>query len=136
MAFYTPLVFLSCNRVAASRMQIVPKWPPVAYKLYPRGRQSHANFGQFYSCCTRLAATRVQFACDWQPLGYNLYATGHSSTIYLRLAASHMQTLHALAASCVQSLQFFASTLREQLFELKNEDVIKKSENLRDICAC
>jgi hypothetical protein len=54
----------------------------------------------------------------------------------MRLAASCMQTLHALAASCVQSRQFFASTLREQLFELKNEDAIKKSENLRDTCAC
>ncbi len=39
-----------------------------------------------------------------------------------------------LAASCVQSRQFFASTLREQLFELKNEDAIKKSENLLDTC--
>jgi hypothetical protein len=29
-----------------------------------------------------------------------------------------MQSLHALAASCVQSRQFFANTLREQLFEL------------------
>jgi hypothetical protein len=36
-----------------------------------------------------------------------------------------MQTLHALADSCVQSRQFFASTLREQIFELKNEDAIK-----------
>jgi hypothetical protein len=52
----------------------------------------------------------------------------------MRLAASRMQTLHALAASCVQSHQFFASTLREQLFEFKNEDAIKKSENLRDTC--
>jgi hypothetical protein len=49
----------------------------------------------------------------------------------MRLAASCMQTLHALAASCVQSRQFFASRLREQLFELKNKDAIKKSENLR-----
>jgi hypothetical protein len=40
-AFYTPLVCLSmsCNQVAASRMQIVPEWPPVA-----------CNFGRFYSC--------------------------------------------------------------------------------------
>jgi hypothetical protein len=30
--------------------------------------------------------------------------------------------------------QFFESTLPEQLFELKNEDTIKKSENLRKIC--
>ncbi len=40
------------------------------------------------------------------------------------------------SVSCVQSRQFFASTLQEQLFELKNEDAIKKSENLRDTCAC
>jgi hypothetical protein len=31
----------------------------------------------------------------------------------------------------VQSRQFFASTLREQLFKLKNEDAIEKSKNLR-----
>jgi hypothetical protein len=71
-------------------------------------------------------ATRVQFACDWRPPGYNLYATGGpSGTIYKRLAAS-----------CMQSRQFFARTLREQLFELKNEDAITKSDNLRVTCAC
>ncbi len=47
-----------------------------------------------------------------------------------------MQTLHALAASCLQSHQFFASTLREQWFELRNEDDIKKSKNLLATCAC
>jgi hypothetical protein len=54
----------------------------------------------------------------------------------MRLAASRKQILHALAASSVQSRQFFASTLPEQLFELKTEDAIKKSENLRDTCPC
>jgi hypothetical protein len=54
----------------------------------------------------------------------------------MRLAASCRHTLHALVASCVQSRQFFASMLREQLFELKNEDVIKKSENLCNTGAC
>jgi hypothetical protein len=44
----------------------------------------------------RLAATRVKFECDWQP------AT---------------QFLHALAASAVQSCQFFESKLPEHLFE-------------------
>jgi hypothetical protein len=39
-----------------------------------------------------------------------------------------------LAASCVQSRQFFERTLPEELFELKNEENIKKSENLYDIC--
>jgi hypothetical protein len=37
---------------------------------------------------------------------------------------TRQQILHALAASCVQSRQFFAITLREQLFELKNENAI------------
>jgi hypothetical protein len=49
----------------------------------------------------------------------------------MRLAASRMQFLHALAASCMQSRQFLKA---EQLFELKNEETIKKSENLRNIC--
>jgi hypothetical protein len=81
----------------------------------------------------RLAATQVQFAFDWRPLGCNLYATGsHSGTIYMQLATSRMQNLQVPAASCTQSHQLFASTLREQLFKLKNEDNIKKSENLRD----
>jgi hypothetical protein len=33
--------------------------------------------------------------------------------------ATLKQILHALAASCVQSRQFFASTVPEQKFELK-----------------
>jgi hypothetical protein len=78
----------------------------------------------------QLAAMLVQFSCDWRPLGYNLYATsGHSGIIYMRLAASACKV-------CMQSGQFFASTLQEQLFELKNEDATKKSENLRDTCDC
>jgi hypothetical protein len=52
------------------------------------------------------------------------------------LAASCMKKLQALAASTAQSRQYFASSLGEQLFELKNEDAIKKSENLCDTCAC
>ncbi len=57
---------------------------------------------------------------------------GTPDTIFMWLAASRKQILHALAASTVQSRQFFASTLQEQLFELKNEDTSKKSENLHD----
>jgi hypothetical protein len=79
---------LSCNRVAASRMQIVPDCPPVAN-------------------CTRMAASHMQIfvdfmhvACDCRPRGYNLHATGsHSGTFDLRLATSRMQILHELAAS-------------------------------------
>ncbi len=77
--------------------------------------------------------------CDEPPRGdhSNLHATGgHLGTICMRLAASREQILHVLAASSVQSRQLFASTLPEQLFELKTEDAIKKSENLRDTCPC
>ncbi len=117
-AFYTPLVCLSLV-------------------LKPSGRQSHTN-------CTRVAASRMQIsvdfihvACNCLPRGYNLHATGgHSGTIDMRPIASRMQILHALAASTVQSRHFFTSTLRGQLFELKNVDAIKKSKNLRDTCAC
>jgi hypothetical protein len=44
-----------------------------------------------------------------------------------------MQFLHTLAASTVQSCQFFESTLPEQLFELKNGKPIKKSENIMQL---
>jgi hypothetical protein len=33
----------------------------------------------------------------------------------------------------MQSRQFFESTLPEELFELKNEETIKKPENPRDL---
>jgi hypothetical protein len=60
----------------------------------------------------------IHVTCDWWPHGYNLHATGgHSDTICKRLAANRIQFLHALAASTVQSLQFFESTLPNQLFE-------------------
>ncbi len=85
----------------------------------------------------KISADFIHVAYNWRPFGYNFYATGgHSGTIFMRLAASRMQTLHALVASCVQSRQFIASTVRKQLFELKKEDANKKSENLRDTRAC
>ncbi len=98
----------NCTWVTASRMQFVPVWPPVASK-----------FPAIFSCCMRLAAAQVH----------------HSGTIYMRLATSHMQILHALAASTVQSRQVFEARCENNYLK-KNEDVIKKSENLRDTCAC
>ncbi len=50
--------------------------------------------------------------------------------------ATRKQILHVQAAISVQSLLFFASTLQDQIFELKNEDAIKKSEKLHDTCPC
>jgi hypothetical protein len=67
--------------------------------------QFYAIGGHWGTIYMRLAATQVQFICDWR-----------------------MQTLHALVSSCVLSRQFFASTLREQLFKLKMKMPLK---NLR-----
>ncbi len=65
----------NCMLLAASRIQIVSEWPPVACKLNPRGRIEYFK---------RLKSIR-----------------------------NTKQLLHA------KSRQFFASTLPEQLFELK-----------------
>jgi hypothetical protein len=61
---------INCTRVAASHMQIVPAWPPVACNMNKIGRNLHATGGPAGTICMQLAATRVQFACDWWPLGY------------------------------------------------------------------
>ncbi len=87
-AFYTPLACLSfvlqpsgrqsyanCIRVAASRMQIVPVWPPVACKFRPILFMLHVTGSHTGTICMQLVATQVQFICDWWPLRYNLYAT-------------------------------------------------------------
>ncbi len=58
------------ERLAVSRVTIVPEWPPVICKLYPRGRQSWAN-------CTREAASHRQITVDF----INLHTTGgHAGT--------------------------------------------------------
>jgi hypothetical protein len=56
----------------------------------------------------------IHVACNWRPLGYNLYATRRQSHAYFACASGQL----------LAKPQFFASTLREQLFELKNEDAI------------
>ncbi len=61
---------INCTRVAASRMQIVPVWPPVSCNMSKIGRNLHTTGGQVGTICMWLAATRVQFICDWRPLDY------------------------------------------------------------------
>ncbi len=72
----------NCTQVAASRMQI----PVILFLL-------HATGGHSGTICMQLLATWVHFACNCWPLRYTLYA----------LATNHIQTLHALLASCLQS---------------------------------
>jgi hypothetical protein len=96
--------------MAASPMQIVPVWPPVA-QISVDLFMLHATSGHAGLICMQLAATPVQFICNWLPVACNIC-----------MAASRTQHLHALAARTVQSRQ--SITLREQLFEIKNEDTI------------
>ncbi len=156
---------LSCYRLAASCMQIVHLWPPVACRFWLILFMLHATGGHTCTICMWLAVNQVQFACNWRPLCYSLYTNKQEDflvllcmyfiqhcficrpsdstvsadagiEIYIRLAARNIQILRPLAASCMQSCQFFASTLRPQLFELKIKDAVQKSESLRDPCAC
>ncbi len=73
-------------RLAASCRQIVPEWPPVACKLYPRDSRPLSHSG---TICMRLAATREQFLCDWPPV---------ASIFSMRLAATRVQSCFWLAA--------------------------------------
>jgi hypothetical protein len=76
----------------------------------------HATGGHVGTICMELAATREQFIFDWPPAACKF--------------CMRWRPVQWKADS------FFASTQLEQLFELKNEDAIKKSKNLRDTCAC
>jgi hypothetical protein len=69
--------------------KIVCDWPPVTDKLYPNGRQSHANctrviVGHSGTICMQLADTREQFVCDWLPV---------ASIFCMRLAATRVQVV-------------------------------------------
>ncbi len=60
---------------------------------------------------------RAKIASDWRPVSLKLYLSGRQSHANCTpLAASRM---HALAASCMKSRQFFASTLQEYLFDFR-----------------
>jgi hypothetical protein len=50
---------INCTRVAASCMQIVFVWPPVACNMNKIGRTLHATGGHVGTICMRLAVTRV-----------------------------------------------------------------------------
>ncbi len=81
---------INFTRVAASRMQIVPEWLSVAWKLYPCGRQSQATWIKLAEICKR-------------PRRYNLHVTdGHSSTICMRLAATGLQDKRQADKWCVK----------------------------------
>ncbi len=115
---------IDCTREPASRMQIVPTRPPVPCNI---NEISHAG-----TICMRLAATWVQFACIWRPLGYNLHATGsHLGTIYKQLANLAWDSGPLRAKPLV-----FCKHAARKFFELKNENSIKKSENLHSGTIC
>jgi hypothetical protein len=68
-----------CTQVAASRMQIVPEWLPVACKLHPLGRQLHATCIKSTEICMLLAATQVQFATGGHSVTRQVHIIDHAS---------------------------------------------------------
>ncbi len=99
LSAWPPVACKKCMQLAASCIQIVPEWPPVTCKLYPSGRQLHAN-----------SRNCIHVACDWGPLWHNLHATGgHSGTIYMRWPPvafkifMRQRPVACKAASCLQA---------------------------------
>jgi hypothetical protein len=124
-------------RLAATQIQFACKWRPLGYKTRDkrtRGVQkavfrSHLSI---FSIDKSTSSTHASnFSADGPWIGFEVWKMHYGTMDDI---ATWKQILHVLAASCMQSRQFFASTLREQLIEFKNEDAIKKSENLRDTC--
>ncbi len=60
----------NCSRVAASRMQIVPEWPPVACNMNKIDGNLPVNGGHSGTICMPLASTQVHFVCESGPLRY------------------------------------------------------------------
>ncbi len=74
-----------------------------ACKLYPSGRQSHANGNRVAASCMQHEKNQPKFACNWRPCGYNLHATGgHSGTICMPLAATRLQDKRQADKRCVK----------------------------------
>jgi hypothetical protein len=54
--------------VAASHMQIIPEWPPIAVKFPSILFMLPGTGGHAGTICMQWAATWVQFECDWPPV--------------------------------------------------------------------
>ena len=95
-------------RLAASRMQIEPGWPPVACNMGKIGAHLLATGGHPRSICIRLAAKRQRrggrLAASRMLILYA--ARGHPGAICMRLAASRTQLLCRLAASRMQMQKY------------------------------
>ncbi len=59
---------INVNRLAASRMQIAPVWPPVTSKINKIDGNLPATGGHMGTIWMRLAASRVQFVSYWPPV--------------------------------------------------------------------
>ncbi len=77
-----------------SHAKIPCNWRPVAFKLFPSGRQLYGNKNSM-----RLAACLIQIVAEWPPVAcklplilFILHATGgHAGTICMLLAAARIQ---------------------------------------------
>jgi hypothetical protein len=91
---------INCNRLAASRMQIAPAWPPVACKIKKIDGNLPATGGHICTICMRLGTIYKRLAASRMQV---LYATGgHPDTICLELAARRTLFLYHVTASRMQ----------------------------------
>ncbi len=107
-------------RLAATRVHFACEWWPLGYKT--RDKQTRSVKGRLYIIIMFFFYhwhVYILDACfwlySWQPLDIWF---GKCAGIMDDIA-TRKQILHALAASCAQSRQFFASTLREKLLWIK-----------------
>jgi hypothetical protein len=113
----------------AKRVQFACDWRPLGYHLHAIGGHSvtrqetsrqegckrlflHQNY-IFFSIDK---STSLTHASDYSADSHCIFGL-ENALVHMDEIAARKQILHALAASCLQSRQFFASTLQEQLFE-------------------
>jgi hypothetical protein len=78
-------------------------WRPIAYKLYPSGRQSHINRARVVASRMQIVPVWLPVPCNVNKIGRNLHATGDPvGTICMRLAVAGVQDKIQADKKCVK----------------------------------
>ena len=106
-----------CSRMAASRIQFVQGWPPVACNTSKNGGHLPATGGHPGIIWMRLAATRQRNS--GRLAASRMHAGGGA------VAASRRQILHALAASTCKVANFLQARCDNNYLNLKMKKPLK-----------
>ncbi len=118
------LPFWNSSKYVYYKRPFIQKATVVAGRLTSILFMSLATGGHGGTICIQLAVKLVQFACDWRPLRYNSNATGRQSlAIFARASGQYSAKPPVLLKHAVR-----------RIIWIRNEETIKKSEYLRDIC--